>query len=127
MISVDNANAYFSTRTIGEQWNEYTVKQRQTAIDQAVRDLSRAIGRKIREDEPQFRLGDTRRDEYAVYEQAVFSLIRDVMPAGGGSAVPSLNPDEVKEPRTTLSTGCGKWSMEALAWLGTLSVRTVMA
>lgn len=116
-ITVQNANAYFRGHTLGSSWNEYSGEQKDMAIQQARRDLSRALGRALDDEEPPYVEGDTKRDEYAVYEQAVYSLIRSVQPNGGGSSVPSLEPDEAKPKIHQLSIGGGKWSMEALSWL----------
>ena len=126
-INIDNADAYFATRTVVAAWGEYSAEQRKAAIEQAKRDLSRALGRPMREDEPQYRYGDETRDEYAVYEQAVFTLLRDAEPKGNGSDIPSLDPDEKADARTVMRTGGGKWSEEALAWLGASGrVQTVL-
>ena len=128
MISVQNANAYFEGRTIGKFWDEYSGEQKEGAIAQARRDLARAIGRPMKDDEPPYVEGERRRDEYAVYEQALYTLLRDANPEGGGSAVPSLNGDEVRQKNTTLAVGGGKWSIEALSWLcDKLSVVTKIA
>lgn len=128
MICIQNANAYFKGRTIGAKWAEYSAEQKTAAIDQARRDLSRALRRPMRDDEPPYREGDTKRDEFAVYEQAVYSLLRDAQPNGGGSSVPSLDPDEPKPRSNTLAVGGGKWSIEALSWLcDKLSVCTRLA
>lgn len=128
MICIQNANAYFKGRTIGAKWAEYSAEQKTAAIDQARRDLSRALRRPMRDDESPYREGDTKRDEFAVYEQAVYSLLRDAQPNGGGSSVPSLDPDEPKPRSNTLAVGGGKWSIEALSWLcDKLSVCTRLA
>lgn len=127
MIDVNGADAYFSARTSGDDWAAYSADQRKAAIEQAKRDFSRALGRAMDENEPQYRYGDRRRDEFAVYEQALYTLLRDAVQRGAGlSPVPSLNPDEELAPRRVHSTGCGKWSYEALAWLGA-SMRTEIA
>lgn len=117
MINVANANAYFSSRTVGKFWGEYSGEQKEAAITQARRDLARAIGRPMKDDEPPYTEGDKKRDEYAVYEQALFSLLRDVNPEGSGDSVPSLNGDETRTKLMSMSVGGGKWSIEALAWL----------
>lgn len=117
MICLQNANAYFSGRTIAKQWNEYSGAQKEAAIAQARRDLARALGRAMREDEPPYEEGQRKRDEFAVYEQAAYTLLRDCSPEGGGSAVPSLDGDEVRTQNKQMSTGGGKWSIEALSWL----------
>jgi len=119
MINVDNADAYFSARTMGAAWMEFASDQRKAAIEQAKRDLSRALNRPMTEDEAQYVYGDQTRDEYAVYEQALYTLLRDAQPRGvTGSDIPSLSPDERQNTGYTLSSGKGKWSEEALAWLG---------
>lgn len=117
MINLANANAYFEGRTVGKFWKEYSGEQKEAAITQARRDLARAIGRPMRDDEPPYEEGQKRRDEYAVYEQALYSLLRDTMPEGTGEALPSLNGDETRSKLTSMAVGGGKWSIEALAWL----------
>ena len=117
MICLQNANAYLKSRTLWDAWDEYSGDQKEMAITQARRDLSRALGRPMSDDEPPYQEGDTKRDEYAVYEQAVYTLLRNALPKGGGSSVPSLEPDERKPKVHTLSLGGGKWSMDALSWL----------
>lgn len=117
MICVGNANAYFEGRTVGKFWAEYSGEQKEAAIAQARRDLARAIGRPMKDDEPPYEEGQRKRDEYAVYEQALYSLLRDVNPEGSGEALPSLNSDETKSKLSSMGVGGGKWSIEALAWL----------
>ena len=127
MIDVNGADAYFSTRTMGASWLEFSAAQRKCAIEQAKRDISRALRRKMNEHEAQYHYGDAVRDEYAVYEQAIFTLLRDVNPNGGGSDIPSIEGDEKRPHAYSLQSGRGKWSEEALAWLGVSShVATVM-
>lgn len=118
MIGIINAESYFASRTMGARWNDYSTEQKEAAIEQAKRDLSRAIGRPMREDEPQYRYGDTQRDEYAVYEQALYLLLRDCNPDVTGVVQPSADPDERQTPGHTLKSGRGAYSEEALAWLG---------
>lgn len=125
-ISLEGAREYFKTRTTGATWDEYSAKQKEIAIAQARRDLARALGRPMRDDEPEYREGDKTRDEFAVYEQALFTLLRDMNPSGGGSAVPSLNQDETAVRRHSLGTGAGKWSAEALSWLAQRVVTEVV-
>ena len=82
-ITVERASQYFKTRTAGASWSEYSTEQKEVAIAQARRDLAKALGRAMRDDEPEYREGDRTRDEYAVYEQALFSLLRDMNPKLG--------------------------------------------
>lgn len=117
MINVQNANSYFAGRTVGRFWAEYSGAQKEAALSQARRELSRAIGRPMRDDEPPYQEGERKRDEYAVYEQALYSLLRDTMPEGTGEALPSLNGDETRSKLSSMAVGGGKWSIEALAWL----------
>ena len=117
MICLQNANAYLKSRTLWDAWDEYSSDQKEMAITQARRDLSRALGRPMNDDEPPYQEGDKRRDEYAVYEQAIYTLLMNAQPKGGGSMTPSLSPDETKPKGKTLGEGYGKWSKEALAWL----------
>ena len=127
-ITVQNANAYFDGRTMGDMWDEYSGEQKQAALQEARRDLSRALRRPIRDDEPPYREGDSTRDEYAVYEQALYSRLKYAEPKGTGAATPSLNGDETRPKSTRLEIGGGKWSMEALAWLADkMSVVTRLA
>ena len=60
MITVDRANAYFRTRTVGARWNEYATDQKEAALAQAERDLSRALGRSMKDDESGYTPGATR-------------------------------------------------------------------
>ena len=114
-INLQNANAYFKGRTIGGVWKQYSGDQKNTALLQAKRELSRELGRPMREDEPPYKEGDRRRDEYAVYEQALFDLVRDAMPEGDGEATPPLNADTNGQAQL-VSVG-GRWSRDALLWL----------
>ncbi len=119
MITIDGARAYFKNHTRNGEWEAFGLEQRKAAIEQAKRDLSRALGRAMKEDEGSYMFGDRTRDEFAVYEQALYTLIKDAPAVGeAGNPVPSLSTDEATPSRTALSTGAAKWSREALAWLG---------
>ena len=120
MINVQNANAYFAAHTFGRAWNEYSGAQKDAAIIQARRELSALVLRPMRDDEPPFREGEAHRDEYAVYEQAVYLLLRDSLPDGSGELTPSL--DEAKE-RPVPQAIDGRWSKCAVNWLRDRIVR----
>jgi len=122
MIDVTGAANYFASSTLSQAWAEYSGKQKEAAIAQAKREFGRALGRPLREDEPPFQEGDQVREEYAAYEQAIYTLLRDAQPTGTGTAVPSLDQDDQKAPAHTLAGSKGQWSPRALAWLGKLSV-----
>ena len=116
-IDAKGAGNYFKTTTFSQVWGEYSTEQRTAAIEQAKRELSKALRRPMDEDEPPYVAGDTRRDEYAVYEQALYTLVRDAQPTGGGAAIPSLDSDDRQPVAYTLREGFGNWSKRALAWL----------
>ena len=120
MINVQNANAYFAAHTLGRAWNGYSGAQKDAAIIQARRELSALVLRPMRDDEPPYREGEAWRDEYAVYEQAVYLLLRDVLPDGSGELTPSL--DEAKE-RPVPQAIDGRWSVSARNWLRDRIVR----
>lgn len=116
-INVQNANAYFAAHVLGRAWNDYSAAQKDSAIMQAKRELSKALGRALKEDEPAYKFGERRRDEYAAYEQAVYLLLRDVQPEGGGELTPAIGEAAVVQ-RTVPNAVCKKWSQDALNWLG---------
>ena len=127
MICIDNANAYFKAHPMGAIWDEYSTDQRTNAIEYAKRELSRALGRAMKEDEPQYRYGDRVRDEYAVYEQALYVLLRDCQPKSAGVVMPSAEPDEAQPTAHTMANGKDHFSAEAMRWLGgSVRVETVL-
>lgn len=121
-IDAKGASAYFKETTFSAKWAEYSDDQKKSAIEMAKRELSRALGRPVREDEPEYAYGDVCREEYAVYEQALYTLLRDVQPSGGGSAVPSLDQDDQRSPAYTMAGSRGQWAPRALSWLGQIGV-----
>ena len=122
MIDARGATEYFKATTFAAKWAEYSDDQKKAAIEMAKREFARALGRPLREDEPPFQLGDRTREEYAAYEQALYTLLRDTEPNGGGSAVPSLDQDDQHAPAVTLGGSKGQWSPRALSWLGQIGV-----
>ena len=122
MIDTRGATVYFKTTTFSAKWAEYSDDQKKAAVEMAKREFSRALGRPLREDEPPYQLGDTVREEFAAYEQALYTLLRDTEPNGCGSAVPSLDQDERRAPAVTLGGSKGQWSPRALSWLGQIGI-----
>ena len=118
MIDVKGATEYFKTTTFAAKWAEYSKEQKEAAVEMAKREFARALGSPLREDEPPFKMGDQTREEYAAYEQALYTLLRDVQPNGTGTAVPSLDQDDQRAPAVTLGGSKGQWSPRALSWLG---------
>ena len=103
---------------MGANWEEYSAEQRSNAVEYAKRELSRALGRPMKEDEPAYSYGDRVRDEYAVYEQALYVLLRDCQPASAGVVMPSAEPDEAQPTAHTMAKGKDHFAAEALRWLG---------
>ncbi len=127
MIDIRNADAYFAAHPMGAAWKEYAEDQRTTAIEYAKRELSRALGRAMSEDEEPYRYGDRVRDEYAVYEQALYVLLRDCQPESTGVVMPSAEPDEAQPTAHTMAKGKDHFAAEALRWLGgSVRVETVL-
>ncbi len=127
MICIDNADAYFFAHPMGKVWKEYDAEQRTNAIEYAKRELSRALGRPLRDDEPQYKYGDRVRDEYAAYEQALYALLRDRQPKVAGVVMPSAEPDEAQPTAHTMANGKDHFAAEALRWLGgSVRVETVL-
>lgn len=127
MIDISNANAYFAAHPMGAVWKEYAELQRTTAIEYAKRELSRALGRAMKEDEGPYSYGERVRDEYAVYEQALYVLLRDCQPKSTGVVMPSAEPDEAQPVAHTMASGKDHFAAEALRWLGgSVRVETVL-
>ncbi len=125
-ITAEGASEYFKATTFYDLWAQYSYEQKSAAVEMAKREFGRALGRPLREDEPQYRIGDRTREEFAAYEQALYSLMRDAQPKGGGSMVPSLDQDDQQAPAHTLGGSKNQFSTRALAWLGQPSVVTRM-
>jgi len=121
MISTSNANAYFSGHALARAWGEYSGEQKDAAILQAKRELSSELGRPMAEDEPPYKFGDRTRDEFAVYEQAAFILLRSCHPEGSGDATPVLDAENAKT--LVPDSFGGRWSKDAIRWLGRVNTR----
>jgi len=70
----------------------------------------------MNEDEPPYKQGDARRDDRAVYEQAIFILDQIGMTDGISSPIPSIGavPDE---PEVRVNRNHGRWAPKALRWM----------
>lgn len=119
MITFDNAQVYFraGNHPKSSVWSGFSTAHRQGAVATAKRVLSRELGRPMQEDEPPYQDGDRRRDEYAVYEQALWVLEHgQIANAMGADPVPILtgNIDVAGDTNGKVSF----FSPEALRWLG---------
>ena len=115
-IDVSGAGAYFKHHAKRTLWPQYSPEEQAGAIEQAKRDLSRELGRPMDEDEPPFQPGEQRRDEYAVYEQALHALEQVGVGNGRGSYVPVLTGSSEAQPDA--SRPQTKFCPEALRWFG---------
>lgn len=120
MISFDNAQIYFgaSNHHKSAVWSGFGTSHRRGALAAARRVLSRGLGRAMADDEEAYTEGDRTRDEYAVYEQALWMLENgQVADATGNDPVPVLTgrPDAVDVARRP---GADLYAPEALRWLG---------
>lgn len=122
MISIEGASKYFLSTTFSQKWSEFSSAQKSAAIDMARREFARALGRPLASDADGYKEGDRTCEEFAVYEQALYALLRDAQPTGSGAAVPALDQQDQRAMPYTLAGHSGQWSPRALAWLGTLSV-----
>ncbi|HON47402.1 MAG: hypothetical protein PHG74_07905 [Kiritimatiellae bacterium] len=119
MISFDRAQTYFGAENHHKAavWSAFGQAHRTGAIAAARRVLSRGLGRSMDENEPAYKEGDRTRDEYAVYEQALWMLENgQVADADGNDPVPVLTgrPDT----EDVRSTSASVYAPEALRWLG---------
>lgn len=129
-IDIDNANAYFAldNHAMAETWNKYGLAHRKGAIVHARRMLEQELRRPMRETDAD---GDRRRDDYAVFEQALWLLMGSPYGnAADGDAVAILEGRTVDAAAAADTYGTGRrerWSREALRWLGWNGAYTVRA
>jgi len=123
MISRDNADIYFdaSSHVNAAVWAAYTENQRTAAVASARRVLARALRREMNDDEAAYVEGDTERDEYAVYEQALHMLVNGrITDADSGSPYPiAVKPSEELKRSSYYSEEALRW----LGWNGAAAVR----
>ena len=126
MIDFAGSQTYFGGENHHKAavWSGFGQQHRTGAIAAAKRILSRGLQRPVRENEPPYQAGDAVREEYAVYEQALWMLEHGQVADGLGSdPVPIITgaPDlaEARAP------GAGLYAPEALRWLGTVKAAVV--
>lgn len=121
MISFDNAQIYFSASSHHKAaiWAAFGASHRHGAIAAARRMLSRALGRAMKDDEAAYVEGDRTRDEYAVYEQALWMLEHgQVADATGSDPVPVLTGQTDPAGKASGDNSFTVLSPEALRWFG---------
>lgn len=74
MIDYNGAQEYFGQHVRGSVWAAFSEEVRRAAVVHARRVLSRALSRDLRDDLEPYVEGDRYRDDFAVYEQAIYML-----------------------------------------------------
>lgn len=122
-INLAGAQTYFSSSNHHKAaiWSGFAQAHRTGSIAAARRILARALGRAMDDDEAAYAEGDRTRDEYAVYEQALWMLENgQVADATGNDPVPVLT-GRAESAGVTDRAGerrYGAFAPEALRWLG---------
>jgi len=117
-INLAGAQTYFgaSSHHKAAVWAAFGQGHRTGAIAAARRVMSRGLGRAMSDTETAYVEGDRTRDEYAVYEQALWMLENgQVADATGNDPVPVLTG---KADAAESKQGAGMYAPEALRWLG---------
>jgi hypothetical protein len=117
-INLAGAQTYFgaSNHHKAAVWSAFAQGHRTGAVAAARRTLSRGLGRAMSDSEDAYAEGDRTRDEYAVYEQALWMLENgQVADATGNDPVPVLTG---KADAAETKPGAGLYAPEALRWLG---------
>ena len=125
MIDYAASLTYFRNHPHGAVWTAAGATQGAAAIAHARRTLSRALARPLDDYETTYIEGDTEREEYAVYEQALWSIENGIV-AGGDGATPlpvlSSSPDS---PDSARQSDRQFFAPEALRWLGYRGVTVI--
>lgn len=130
-INLENANKYFApgNHAQSELWLKFTAAHRSGAIAQARRMFEMELRRPMRESDPeQFDPASPRRDDYAVFEQALWLLLGSPYGNGAGGDAVAVLQGAVETAEGVSSYADGKrerWSREALRWLGWGGIVTV--
>lgn len=118
-IDFTGAQVYFGTANHHKAavWSGFGQGHRTGALAAARRVLARGLGRAMRADESAYNEGDRTRDEYSVYEQALWMLENgQVADATGNDPVPVLTGKA--DTADTRAPGASLYAPEALRWLG---------
>lgn len=117
-ISYAGSIDYFQNHMLGDVWTKAGETVCESAIAQARRQLSRAMGRELQDDEDAYAEGDLNRDEYAVYEQALWLIVNGPIANGAGTAPVAMLVADGGNPENVRERDRRYFSPEALAWLG---------
>lgn len=117
-ITLENADIYFSgdNHTMSAVWSAYTETQRKAALATARRNIERSLHRTLKDSQTD---GDDIRDDFAVFEQALFELRKRPMSnANEGQPYPVAQDAVLAQGAEAVRSRFPQWSDEALRWLG---------
>jgi hypothetical protein len=120
-ITFENAQAYFApdNHHRAAVWAGFQETHCRGAIASARRGLARLLGRGMKENEAAYKEGDRIRDEFAVYEQALYLLETGVVANGSASdPVPIIAGNEEAQKAAGTKGRPSVVGPEALRWLG---------
>jgi len=118
MIDTSGATTYFKAHLKGGTWSQASAIAKSAAISTARRILSRALGRAMSDTESTYVEGDLTRDEYAVYEQAIYLIENGAIANGDGTAPQPILTGSIEQPDTPRTGETALYAPEALRWLG---------
>jgi hypothetical protein len=128
MINLTGAQTYFGAASHHKAavWAAFGQGHRTGAIAAARRTLSRSLGRALDDAESAYVEGDRTRDEYAVYEQALWMMENgQVADATGNDPVPVLTgkADAADGPADRRYGAFAPEALRGLGWTGAATIR----
>ena len=128
MITYETSLQYFKSggHLKAATWAQAGEEACASAICAARRTLARALGRAMNDAEDAYAEGDNTRDEYAVYEQALWMIENGVVANGQGSAaLAQMAGAQDAQARVATGSQAALYAPEALRWLGWTGAATV--
>lgn len=125
MIDANGAADYFDGHLKADIWSNASETATDAAIVQARRILSRALGRAMCDTLAAYVEGETVRDDFAVYEQAIYLIENGAIANGQGSAPQPVLAGAVDRTDTMRAGALDILAPEALRWLGYRGAVTV--
>ncbi len=125
VIDYASSLSYFEGHLKSETWSQAAEPGGTAAIAQARKILSRGLGRAMNDSEAAYSEGDTTRDEFAVYEQALFLIENGAIANGSGSGAQPILTGSIDDPGLPRTGERGLYAPEALRWLGFRGTTTI--
>jgi len=117
-ISYEDSLPYFKNHVQSSIWTKAGEIPCRQAIAHARRILSSTMGRALDDDEADYVEGDSNRDEYAVYEQALYMIANGFIADGDGVAPIGQLTGDLVDPDVPRKASRATLAPEALRWLG---------